>query len=211
MSKLYILYYIIIFFIYRTTGNFEAVEDDIRPSADDTVDIDNDISEVSEVPRNDSHYFQTFKHKKTKVTPFQSSLIEHLKKNDERDSDPDRNLVLSFLPFLKKLNNDQKLDFQIHALKYLKELTQPKTTPSHPIGGPYPTPTYYPVTQNMPSSMQYPYSYQSYPYTSQSQSSLAHNEMPINHLNSQYSNIEHASIQGQQYTPNSQLSPPDNS
>jgi len=66
MSTLYLLYYIIIFFIYRTTGNFEAVEDDVRHKADDTVDMDNDISEVSEVQQNDSHYFQTFKQKKPK-------------------------------------------------------------------------------------------------------------------------------------------------
>jgi len=140
-------------------------------------------------------------------------LIEHLKKNNEKESDPDRNLVMSFLPYLKKLNDDQKLEFQIHALKYLKNITQPQTTPGHPIYGSYPT--YYPLAQNMTSNMQYPsnpsvstHPY-SYPYASHSQTSVPPIEIPINPLSSQYSNTEHA-IQTQQYTPILQPSPSDN-
>uniref|UniRef100_A0A2S2PL05 BESS domain-containing protein n=1 Tax=Schizaphis graminum TaxID=13262 RepID=A0A2S2PL05_SCHGA len=184
---------------------------------DDIVDVD--ISEVSEVDLNissNSAIHQTHKKKKsTNITPFQKTLIEHLNKNNEKELDPDRHLVMSFLPYLKKLNNDQKLDFQIHALKYLKNITQPQTTPDHPIYGSYPT--YYPLAQNMTSNnIQYPYNSSvsthpySYPYASQSQTSVPPIEIPINPLNSQYSNTEHA-IQTQQYTPISQLPPSNNS
>ncbi|KAL5236483.1 hypothetical protein ACI65C_003893 [Semiaphis heraclei] len=195
-----------------TTGNCEAVEEDdaTEHSVDDIVDIDDNNYEVSELELNQSHK----RKKSANVTPFQKTLIEHLNKNNEKESDPDRHLVMSFLPHLKKLNNDQKLDFQIHALKYLKNLTQTQTTPDHPIYGPYPT--YYPLAQNITSNMQYPYNSSvsthpySYPYASQSQTSVPPVEIPINPLNSQYSNTEHA-IQNQQYTPTSQFSPSDNS
>ncbi|KAF0703841.1 BESS domain-containing protein, partial [Aphis craccivora] len=130
----------------------------------------------SEVELNQSHK----KKKSANVTPFQKTLIEHLNKNNEKESDPDRHLVMLFLPYIKKLNNDQKLDFQIHALKYLKNLTQ--TTPDHPIYGSYPT--YYPLAQSMTSNMQYPYNSSvsthqySYPYASQSQTSVPPIEIP---------------------------------
>jgi len=218
---LYIFYvlhfYIYIFLICITTGSFETIEeDDARHNADDEVDIDNDIPDVELNVSSSS--VNTHKHKKAaNITPFQKSLINHLKKNDEKESDPDRHLVVSFLPYLKKLNDDQKLDFQIHSLKYLKNISQPQTTPGHSVYSSYPTvPTYYPVTQNMPSNMQYPSNSSvsthpySYPYAHHSQSSLPPIEMPINSLNSQYSNTEHV-IQSQQYTPMSQHSPSDNS
>lgn len=67
----------------------------------------------------------------------------------------------------------------------------------------------------MTSNMQYPSNSSvstnpySYPYASHSQTSLPPIDVPINTLNLQYSNTEHA-IQTQQYTPISQLSPSDN-
>ena len=45
---------------------------------------------------------QTHKKKKSaNVTPFQKTLIEHLNKNNEKESDPDRHLVMSFVPYEK--------------------------------------------------------------------------------------------------------------
>lgn len=59
------------------------------------------------------------------MSPFQQSLIHHL--ND--DTNPDKNIVMSFLPYLKKLNDDEKLDFQMHTLQYLKTIIQSKNSP----------------------------------------------------------------------------------
>lgn len=68
--------------------------------------------------------------KKNRITPFQSDLLEHLKKSQETELNPDKNIVMSFLPYLKQLNNEQKLDFQINGLQYLKELLKHKSSPT---------------------------------------------------------------------------------
>ena len=71
---------IFIFSIFRTTSNYEAVEDDVTEySVDDIVKIDNDISEVFVVELNVID--KTDKNKKTgNVTPFQKTKRTFKKK-----------------------------------------------------------------------------------------------------------------------------------
>lgn len=57
---------------------------------DDIVDVDYNNYEVSEVELIQSHK----KKKSANITPFQKTLIEHLNKNNEKESDPDRHLVM---------------------------------------------------------------------------------------------------------------------
>lgn len=68
--------------------------------------------------------------KKLRITPFQSDLLEHLKKSQETELNPDKNIVMSFLPYLKQLNDEQKLDFQINGLQYLKKLLKHQSSPT---------------------------------------------------------------------------------
>lgn len=65
------------------------------------------------------------------LTPFQNNLIKHLKKKEELESRPefnsDQTIVMSFLPYLKKLNDEQKLDFQLNGLQYLQQIIKHPT------------------------------------------------------------------------------------
>lgn len=63
--------------------------------------------------------------KKNSLNPFQQSLLQHL----DEDKNPDKNLVLTFLPYVKKLNDEEKLDFQVHTLQYLKNVIKKQNKP----------------------------------------------------------------------------------
>jgi len=51
---------------------------------------------------------------------FQKELIQFLHRTE--NVDPDKVMLNSFLPYVKNLNNAQKLDFQLYVLKYFKNL-----------------------------------------------------------------------------------------
>lgn len=74
---------------------------------------------------------------KLQLTPFQNNLIEHLKKKKESESQsefsPDQTIVMSFLPYLKKLNDEQKLDFQLNGLQYLQQIIKHQPCPQNPL------------------------------------------------------------------------------
>lgn len=114
--------------------------------------------------------------KKSKITPFQSNLLEQLKKNQEATSNPDINIVMSFLPYLKKLDDEQKLDFQLNGLQYLKNVIKHKYPPTQfdqqnalrQSQCPIPNAPFlfnnYSMTQNSPSNLQFSSSAVSQPY-----------------------------------------------
>lgn len=54
---------------------------------------------------------------------FQKELIEILR--DAKNEDLDKIMLNSFLPYVRKLDYSQKLDFQIHVLQFFKNLPQP--------------------------------------------------------------------------------------
>lgn len=74
---------------------------------------------------------------KLRLTPFQNNLIEHLRKKEESESrsefSPDQTIVMSFLPYLKKLNDEQKLDFQLNGLQYLQQIIKHQPCPQNPL------------------------------------------------------------------------------
>jgi hypothetical protein len=144
------------------------------------------------------------KKKKNQITPFQSNLLEQLKKNQEMTSSPDMIIVMSFLPYLKLLNDEQKLEFHLNSLQYLKNIIKYQYPPVHQnvLHEPphqYPVPTtpihlnnYNTMNQNLSSNMNYnsssysstqiyPYSYPAYtqPNYTHHSSSSAHSDNNI--------------------------------
>jgi len=53
---------------------------------------------------------------------FQQELLQFLHRTE--NSDPDKIMLNSFLPYVKKLNNAQKLDFQLYVLQFFKNLEE---------------------------------------------------------------------------------------
>jgi len=122
------------------------------------------------------------KSKKNSIIPFQSNLLEHLKKNQEMTSNPDMSIVMPLFPYMKLLNDEQKLEFHLNSLQYLKNIIKNPNPPIqqnvHREPQPqYPIPTAplnfnnYTMNQNSSSNLQYnsssylnaqPYTY-SYP------------------------------------------------
>ncbi|KAL5234639.1 hypothetical protein ACI65C_002049 [Semiaphis heraclei] len=166
----------------RTTDNFGNVEDDTARHSLDDMDDD-----TSETPVNVSSTLncpnQTQKKsKKNPITPFQSNLLEHLKKNQEMTSNPDMSIVMSFLPYMELLNDEQKLEFHLNSLQYLKNIIKNPNPPIQQNVLREPQPQYpistatlnfnnYTMNQNSSSNLQYnsssylnaqPYTY-SYP------------------------------------------------
>ncbi|XP_050064531.1 uncharacterized protein LOC126553406 [Aphis gossypii] len=85
----------------KTTDNFDNVEDDTGHHS--LSDLD-DVS--SETPANISsnliNYNKTPKKtKNNQITPFQSNLLDQLKKNQEITSSSEMSIAMSFLPYLK--------------------------------------------------------------------------------------------------------------
>jgi len=89
------------------------------------------------------------------LSTFQQNLLEHLKE----DSDSDKNIVMSFLPYVKNLSDDEKLDFQVHTLQYLKNVIQKNNSPlqySQNQSSPVPTNFHYSMPTSSLSRSLYP-------------------------------------------------------
>ncbi len=70
--------------------------------------------------------------RKKVIPPFHSVLLQKLDASDGKDSsttreldDPDRMFLLSLLGNYKKLNDDEKLDFKLEVLQFLKQCQHP--------------------------------------------------------------------------------------
>nr|CAH7758166.1 unnamed protein product [Callosobruchus chinensis] len=66
------------------------------------------------------------KSRTTQLATFSSqmSALEELEVFRQIEADPDRAFLLSLLPDLKRLNNDEKLEFRIHMLQFIKNIQQ---------------------------------------------------------------------------------------
>lgn len=71
-----------------------------------------------------------------KMTPFQSSLL-HIMKNQQQaqnieEFNPDKAFLLSFLPYLQKMNENQKIDLKIQFLQSVKNVLNSNKTSTIP-------------------------------------------------------------------------------
>jgi len=130
-------------------------------------------------------------------------------------SNPDMSIVMSFLPYMKLLNDEQKLEFHLNSLQYLKNIIKYQRPPNDQQRVPqpqYPNPTA-PLHFNnysmnhSPSNLQYNSSSYSndqsyiYPYSTYTQSNYPYNSA------SSYSDQTIRTT----LTPTSQPSPPNQS
>ncbi|CAI6362970.1 unnamed protein product [Macrosiphum euphorbiae] len=101
-------------------------------------------------------------------------------------SNPDMNIVMSFLPYMKLLNEEQKLEFHLNSLQYLKHIIKNPNKPVlHEPQLQYPIPAAplnfnnYTMNQNTSSNLQYnsrPYlNAQPYSYSTYTQPNYPHN------------------------------------
>lgn len=66
------------------------------------------------------------------MSPFENQLVD-LMKNKQTDDDPDKLFLLSLLPKLKLLNEDQKLCAQVEILNIFQKIKNPQPAPAAPI------------------------------------------------------------------------------
>lgn len=62
--------------------------------------------------------------KKPQMTIFQKKLLKKLEQSDSGSDDPDRAFLLSLLPDMRKLNDDQKLDLRCYILQFFRDIRQ---------------------------------------------------------------------------------------
>jgi len=126
------------YILLRTTGNLEFENSTLDTSLNVHEDNDETESPVNTVDFSNNLPPKKNNNKKS-LSTFQQNLLEHLKE----DGDSDKNIVMSFLPYIKKLNDDEKLDFQVHTLQYLKNIIQKHNSPltQYPQNQPSPVPT----------------------------------------------------------------------
>lgn len=98
--------------------------------------IDVDIAEIglnctdANVPQQSS---SAKKNKKSKPTPFQESLLEAIKNPPflnvpPETEDPDKAFLMSFLPDIKKLSEENKLELKFQFLQSLKKISESNIT-----------------------------------------------------------------------------------
>lgn len=105
-------------------------EDDIDVCNDDSLAnnscVDDNATQceplTSSTQKQPSENSKQNKKKKTNENndSFQQELLQFLHRTE--NSDPDKIMLNSFLPYVKNLNNAQKLDFQLYVLQYFKNL-----------------------------------------------------------------------------------------
>lgn len=96
-----------------------------------SVSVDDDeMSEEEHVtPLNDGMNKSEPQNKKQKITTFQQNLVDlkkhtHVQAHSE-DIDPDKAFLLSLLPNLKKMDDNQKLDLKISFMQTVKKILNP--------------------------------------------------------------------------------------
>lgn len=80
---------------------------------------------VSSSKASPHHHHDPILNKDTLI-PFQNQLI--IGDNELEDKNLDKNIVMSFLPYLKKINDEDKLDFHLNGLQYLKNIIQKRNS-----------------------------------------------------------------------------------
>lgn len=131
----------------RTTGNIET----LTCSTDNAISTDEygderqcqlDESAAESVHEEcDGLISKQQRRKKEQITPFQKNVL-HLMKNapvhKPEDFDADKAFLLSFLPDLKKMNENQKLELKIQFMQSVKNILNPSQTLSFEHNKPNP-------------------------------------------------------------------------
>lgn len=134
-------------------------------------DADNEINmNISSLPGPSASQFEKtnfqIKKKKNAETPFQSKLLRMLEKSE--DVDPDVALLMGFLNHVRKLTEDQKLDFQSHVINFFKSLSKTEQQPhnfQNPVhtsnsNNPVPDHSNHSIYSINPLQSEVPYSFQ---------------------------------------------------
>ncbi|KAG5861219.1 hypothetical protein JTB14_010357 [Gonioctena quinquepunctata] len=69
------------------------------------------------------------------MTVFQQQLLQKLEHSESVADDSDKAFMLSILPDVKKLDDDEKLDFRYHVLQFFRDRRN-KRNPTHSIAQP---------------------------------------------------------------------------
>lgn len=173
----------------RTSGNFNLQELDmstneerVDPEADDDCTAEPSPDIIS------SPYIATRQSKKQKKSstesPFQSKIIKLLQTDETPD--PDTTILMSFLPKLRMLTEDQKTDFQIYVLQFFKNLSRPYQ------------PNMYNYLQPINNYVDHPTRFQNI-QTSPHQLTQLHSPSAFNHPQTYTSTMQHHIAQQQAY------------
>lgn len=139
-----------VFFHYlliRTSGNFENIETPKDSEYDSIAENDGDLNlnrssdhvnhfnseplepqteTISQKRQSPSVAARQSKRHVPQTNAFQSQLLDLLKEPELNIlQDPDNMMLLSFSPKYKKLNEDQKIDFQMQMLQFFKNINRP--------------------------------------------------------------------------------------
>lgn len=146
----------------RTTGNIETptCPTDNAISTDEYGDerqCQLDESAVETVHEEcDGSVSKQTKRKKEQITPFQKNLLDLMKNapvHKPEDFDADKSFLLSLLPDLKKMNENQKLELKIQFMQSVKNILNPSQTVSFEHHKPIPHQmTYYQKDYYSPNS-----------------------------------------------------------
>ncbi|XP_050065211.1 uncharacterized protein LOC126554158 [Aphis gossypii] len=116
-----------------TSGNFtnDTQVDQQVSDTDDQVDDHNALLDTSQQldmsttsAQNTLPSTSKKNKKNTKMTDFQSKLLNHLEKQETTDAD--EHFLKSLLPEVKKLSESKKLDFKVYVLKFFQNESRPQ-------------------------------------------------------------------------------------
>lgn len=115
---------------FRTSGNVESVQQD----EENFEHLDQLEDQVDDISYSQPSTSRPLKKKKENVTPFQHSLLQAL--NTVEEVDADKQFLLSFLPGIKKLTEDQKMEFKFEFHQMYRNFirgisTVPESTQIH--------------------------------------------------------------------------------
>jgi len=88
----------------------------VNDNGDNATECEPSTSSTVKQPSNHSNQNK----KKKSNDSFQQELLQFLHRTE--NVDPDKMMLISFLPYVKNLHNVQKLDFQLYILQYFKNL-----------------------------------------------------------------------------------------
>jgi len=179
----------------RTSGNVKVIEESTNPQEldmstnEEGVDSEADDYRASLSPDISSSYIATRQSKKQKKSSteslFQSKIIKLLQTDETPD--PDTTILMSFLPKLRMLTEDQKTDFQIYVLQFFKNLSRPYQ------------PNMYNYLQPINSYVDNPTRFQNIQTTTQHQLTQLHSPSAFNQPQTYTSTMQHHMAQQQAF------------
>ncbi|KAG5871770.1 hypothetical protein JTB14_023454 [Gonioctena quinquepunctata] len=102
----------------RTSGNFEFETE--RQEEDDEKE-NPEIEGTSETDQPPPEALKKRRGKTAEMTVFQQQLLQKLEHSESVADDSDKAFMLSILPDVKKLDDDEKLDFRYHVWQFFHD------------------------------------------------------------------------------------------